>query len=290
MYKSLYQRGIEREVSTTGVGIHTGNPVTVNLKPAAPGDGIAFIVRDGAGPVRIPAHFSMVKNTTLATTLTAGDASVSTVEHLMAVLSVFGVDNVNVHVDGPELPVLDGSAAGYISLLNSAGFVDYMEKRRFARVTGEVGVESDGSRAGLTPWDGGLYIDYTIVYENPHIGTQRLEFEPTEVFFEREIAPARTFGLLKDVKSMYERGLALGGGLDNALIIGDDGVVNPDGLRFPDECVRHKCLDALGDLALFGMPIIGKFTAYKSGHRLNHLLLKELAETGRYEVVEGMID
>ncbi|MBN1573129.1 MAG: UDP-3-O-[3-hydroxymyristoyl] N-acetylglucosamine deacetylase [Deltaproteobacteria bacterium] len=290
MYKNLYQRGIEREASTTSVGIHTGSPVTVTLKPAAPGYGIAFIARDGAEPVRIPAHFSMVKNTMLATTLTSGDVSISTVEHLMAVLSVFGVDNVNVHVNGPELPVLDGSAVGYISLLNSAGVMDYAERRRFARVTGKVGVESGGGLAVLSPWDGGLYIDYTIVYENPHVGTQRLEFEVTADYFDKEIAPARTYGLLEDVESMHERGLALGGTLENALVISDKGVLNPDGLRFPDECVRHKCLDALGDLALFGMPIIGKFTAYKSGHKLNHLLLKELAKTGRYEVVEGAVD
>jgi UDP-3-O-[3-hydroxymyristoyl] N-acetylglucosamine deacetylase len=208
----------------------------------------------------------------------------------MAVLSVFGVDNVSVHVDGPELPVLDGSAVGYISLVNSAGVSDLAEKRRFARVTGEVEVEEGSSTAKLSPRDGGLYIDYTIVYENPHVGTQRLEFEVTADYFEKEIAPARTFGLLEDVESMYERGLALGGTLDNALVISDRGVLNPEGTRFPDECVRHKCLDALGDLALFGMPIIGKLTAYKSGHRLNHLLLKELAETERYEVVEGAVD
>lgn len=287
---NMYHKTIEREVSTTGVGIHSGNSVTMTLKPSKPDDGVVFIRHNGFAPVKIPAHFSMVKNTTLATTLTAGDVSISTVEHLMAVLSVFGVDKINVHVNGPELPVLDGSAKGYISLLNSAGIKDSAEKRKFARVTGKVSVESGDSRAELTPKYGGLYIDYTIVYENPHVGTQRFEFKLTPEFFEREIAPARTYGLIEDIQSMYDRGLALGGTLDNALIIGADGVLNPDGLRFPDECVRHKCLDALGDLALFGMPIIGKFTAHKSGHMLNHLLLKELAEKGRYEVVEEIVE
>jgi UDP-3-O-[3-hydroxymyristoyl] N-acetylglucosamine deacetylase len=287
---NMYQKTIEREVSTTGVGIHSGNSVTVTLKPSGPDEGIVFVRHNDFGPFRIPAHFSMVKNTMLATTLTSGDLSISTVEHLMAVLSVFGVDNIEVHVNGPELPVLDGSAKDFISLLNSAGIKDCAEKRRYARVTGKVAVESGDSRAELTPKDGGLYVDYTIVYENRHVGTQRLEFELTDDFFKKEIAPARTYGLLKDVQSMYDRGLALGGSLDNALIIGDEGVLNPDGLRFPDECVRHKCLDALGDLALFGMPIIGKFTAYKSGHMLNHLLLKELADSGRYEVVEEIIE
>jgi len=293
MYQNIYQRNIEREVSTTGVGIHSGNPVTMRLQPAMPGEGIQFVLQyvtnTGTDTVNIPAHFSMVKNTTLATTLTKGDVNISTVEHLMATLSAFGVDNITIYVDGSELPVLDGSAKGLVSLLNSAGIVETTQKRKFAVVTGKVSVKSGDCRATLTPKEGGLFIDYTIVYENPHVGTQRFEFKLTTDFFESEIAPARTFGLLDDVQSMLDRGLALGGTLDNALIIGNDGVLNPDGFRFPDECVRHKCLDALGDLALFGMPIIGKFTAYKSGHMLNHLLVKELAESGKYHIIEGHI-
>ncbi len=295
MYQNIYQRSIEREVSTTGVGIHSGTPVTMRLQPAMPGEGIQFVLQyetktgtnTGTDTVKIPAHFSMVKNTTLATTLTKGDANISTVEHLMAALSAFGIDNLTIYVDGSELPVLDGSAKGLVSLLNSAGIFETKQKREFAVVGDKVSVKSGDCRAELTPKEGGLFIDYTIVYENPHVGTQRFEFKLTPDFFEREIAPARTYGLLEDVQSMHERGLALGGTLENALVIGNDGVLNPDGFRFPDECVRHKCLDALGDLALFGMPIIGKFTAYKSGHMLNHLLVKELAESGKYHIIEG---
>lgn len=296
MYQSIYQRSIEREVSATGVGIHSGNPVTMRLVPAKPGEGIQFVLQYGGAnkgtnkvtdTVKIPAHFSMVKNTMLATTLTSGDANISTVEHLMATLSAFSVDNLTIYVDGSELPVMDGSAAELVLLLNSGGIVETKQKREFAVVTDKISVKSGDSWATLTPKEGGLFIDYTIVYENPHVGTQRFEFKLTPDFFVKEIAPARTFGLLEDVQSMYKQGLALGGTLENALIIGDDGVLNPDGFRFPDECVRHKCLDALGDLALFGMPIIGKFTAYKSGHMLNHLLVKELSESGKYHIVEG---
>jgi UDP-3-O-[3-hydroxymyristoyl] N-acetylglucosamine deacetylase len=281
----MLQRTIRREISLEDVGIHTGSRVKITILPADVGDGVVFI-RDDLGDKRIPAHHSRVKNTELATTIIEGEASVSTVEHLMATLYALAIDNVTVRINGPEVPVIDGSAAPFVELINSDGITSAGGKRVAAKITSEIRVESNDSWAKLEPVKKGFFIDYTIVYENRHIGTQHFAFELTPEFFATEIAPARTFGLLEDVNEMRSKGLAMGGSLDNAVVIGGDGVLNPEGLRFPDECVRHKCLDAIGDLALFGMPIIGKFTAHKSGHRLNHELVSKLAKQKTYEIVE----
>lgn len=282
----MLQRTIKKEISLKDVGIHTGSPVHMTILPADVGNGVIFIRHDLYGDIRIPAHHSRVRNTELATTLIEGEASVSTVEHIMATLYSLGVDNVTIKLDGPEVPVIDGSATPFVHLINSDGIVETDGKKLAAKITREIKVESKDSWAKLEPTQKGLFIDYTIVYENPHIGTQHFAFELTPDLFEKEIAPARTYGLLNDVDDMLKKGLAMGGTLKNAVVIGDEGVVNPEGLRFPDECVRHKCLDAIGDLALFGMPIVGKFTAHKSGHRLNHELVSKLAEQKPYEIVE----
>lgn len=280
----MTQQTIRRAVSTDGVGIHSGNSVRLTISPAGPGEGIGFIREDIDARLRVPAHFSRVKNTQLATTLTEDGVSISTVEHLAACLFALGVDNVTVTLSGPEVPILDGSAGPFVSLIESAGIINSGVPRKAARVVRAVTAASGDSRAELLPGSDRLTIDYTIVYENPHIGTQRFTFELTPETFAREVAPARTFGLFSDIDGMYARGLAQGGSLENAVIIGDEGVMNPGGLRFPDECVRHKCLDAVGDLSLFGMPIIGNFIAHKSGHRLNHLLVQELFRQEAYEI------
>lgn len=281
----MLQRTIRRKISLEDVGIHTGSRVKITILPADAGDGVVFI-RDDLGNKKIPAHHSKVKNTELATTIIEGEASVSTIEHLMATFYALAIDNVTIRINGPEVPVIDGSAAPFVELINSDGIASAGGKRIAAKITSEIGVESNGSWAKLEPAKNGFFIDYTIVYENRHIGTQHFAFELTPEIFETEIAPARTFGLLEDVNEMRSKGLAMGGSLENAVVISGDGVINPEGLRFPDECVRHKCLDAIGDLALFGMPIIGKFTAYKSGHRLNHELVSKLAQQKTYEIVE----
>jgi len=281
----MMQQTIRSTVSTDGVGIHSGNPVTLTLSPAGPGEGVGFIRSDVDPKIRVPAHFSRVKNTLLATTLTQDGVSIATVEHLAASLFALGIDNVTIDISGPEVPILDGSAGPFVSLIRSAGIVRTGSPRKAARITRQVTVTSGDCRAELAPGEGRLSLDYTIVYENPHIGVQRFAFELTPETFAREVAPARTFGLYADVNAMYAQGLALGGSLENAVVVGDDGVMNPDGLRFDDECVRHKCLDAVGDLSLFGMPIIGNFIAYKSGHRLNHLLVQELSRQQAYEII-----
>jgi UDP-3-O-[3-hydroxymyristoyl] N-acetylglucosamine deacetylase len=282
---TMMQRTIRKTVDTCGVGIHSGNSVTLTLAPAETDRGVGFIREDVNPRLRVPAHFSRVRNTQLATTLTEDDVSIATVEHLTASLLALGVDNVTVGLTGPEVPILDGSAGPFVALINSAGITEDGGTRKAARIVREVAVASGDCRAELRPGTDLLHIDYTIVYENPHIGTQRFSFDLSPDTFAREVAPARTFGLFADVDGMYARGLALGGSLENAVVVGDDGVMNPGGLRFDDECVRHKCLDAVGDLSLFGMPILGDFVAYKSGHRLNHLLVQELFRRQAYEII-----
>jgi UDP-3-O-[3-hydroxymyristoyl] N-acetylglucosamine deacetylase len=281
----MMQRTIRDTVSIDGVGIHSGNPVRLTLTPAADNEGVGFVREDLNPSLRVPAHFSRVRNTQLATTLTEDGVSVSTVEHVAASLFALGVDNVTIGLSGPEVPILDGSAQPFVSLIRSAGVLEESAPRKAARIVRQVTVTSEDCRVALGPGRDSLRVDYTIVYENPHIGTQRFFFELTPDSFAREVAPARTFGLLKDVNGMNAQGLALGGSLENAVVVADTGVMNPGGLRFDDECVRHKCLDAVGDLSLFGMPILGDFTAYKSGHRLNHLLLVELVRQRAYEIV-----
>ncbi|MBN2224411.1 MAG: UDP-3-O-acyl-N-acetylglucosamine deacetylase [Deltaproteobacteria bacterium] len=281
----MMQRTIRNTVDTRGVGIHSGNSVTLTLAPAGSDEGVGFIREDLNARLRVPAHFSRVRNTQLATTLTDDGVSIATVEHLTASLLALGVDNVTIALSGPEVPILDGSAEPFVSLIRSAGISEGSAPRKGARIVGPITVTSGDCRAELRPGPDHLHLDYTIVYENPHIGTQRFSFDLTADAFAREVAPARTFGLFNDINGMYAQGLALGGSLENAVVIGDDGVMNPEGLRFDDECVRHKCLDAIGDLSLFGMPILGDFIAYKSGHRLNHLLVQELFRQQAYEII-----
>jgi len=282
------QTTIEQPIRIHGVGIHSGNDVTVNLLPAGPGEGIGFIRTDMESSVRIPAHFTRVHHTVLSTSLKENGHEVQTVEHLMACFSALGIDNVTVTLDSPEIPIMDGSARHIVALLDEAGVAVLDARRRIARVLEAVTVSDDDKSATLEPRKGsddGLDMDYTIVYDNPHIGTQRFSCTMNPECFREEVAPARTFGLMEDVNKLLGMGKGMGGSFETAVIIDDEGVLNPDGLRFPDECVRHKCLDAVGDLALFGMPLSGRFIARKSGHRLNLRLLEELSRRGTYEIV-----
>jgi UDP-3-O-[3-hydroxymyristoyl] N-acetylglucosamine deacetylase len=282
------QTTIAQPIRARGVGIHSGNDVTVSLAPAEADEGIGFIRADLGDAIRIPAHFSRVHHTVLATSLRENGHEVQTVEHLMACFSALGIDNVTVTLDGPEIPIMDGSARPLAALLDEAGIKALDAGRRIARVTETVMVKSGDATATLAPRedDGdGLELDYTIVYDNPHIGTQRFASPVNPDTFRSEIAPARTFGLVSDISMLFEMGKGMGGSFETAVIIGDEGVLNPDGLRFPDECVRHKCLDAVGDLALFGMPLFGQYIAHKAGHRLNLGLLEEFSKRGAYEIV-----
>lgn len=269
-----FQHTLKRPVSCLGLGLHSGQEIKVTLSPWPVGGGVVFKRSDAAGAPMIPAVAGQVSDTKLATTLGRGPFSVSTVEHLMASLSALGVDNALVEVNGPELPILDGSASGWVALIKSAGLVTQMSPRKYYRVT-RLFEFSEGDKNFKVYPGFDFSLKNTVSFAAP-IGRQEIEFTLAPETFEEELAPARTFCLAREIEYMQSIGLAKGGSLANAVVVGDDGVINPEGWRFPDEVVRHKALDIIGDLALAGAPIIGQFEARKSGHDFNHKFLSAL--------------
>lgn len=275
------QQTLAERVSCTGTGLHGGAPVRLVLSPARAGTGIVFERCDRAHPVEIAARPGSVHSTRLATTLGSGDATLGTVEHLLAALYGLGVDNVRVSVDGPELPVMDGSAASFVYLIRSAGIAVQHEPRASLRVLEPIEVDEGGRRIRIEPARG-LRISYAVDFSHPAIKRQELHVERLDPqLFEREIAPARTFGFLQDVRALWHAGLAKGGSLRNTVLLDDTRVVNPEGLRWPDEFVRHKVLDLLGDLALLGVSIDGHVRVECGGHALHHRLVTALLERPR---------
>lgn len=286
----ILQRTLRRTVGTQGLGLHSGRTVNLTISPAPPDTGVVFVRTDLTPEVTIPARTEHVVDTALATTLgidVGGErVVVSTVEHLLSALYGMGIDNARVEVDGPEVPVMDGSAAPFLFMLKGGGIEVQRHFKRFLVVRRPVEVEDGDKRARLVPARS-FGITCTIDFQHPLIRSQTLRFDFSDRAYHREIGRARTFGFLQDVERMKAMGLGLGGSLDNAIVVDDFSILNPDGLRFPDEFVRHKILDAVGDLALVGMPVIGHLTAVKSGHALNHRLTTALlADPEAYEVVE----
>lgn len=269
------QRTLARPVSCSGVGVHTGRRARLTLSPAAADAGLAFVRRDLG--VEIPARAAFVVDTTLCVALGTGDARVGTVEHVLAALAGMGVDNCRIEVDGPEVPVLDGSAAPFVELVREAGLAPQAAPRRLLAVRRPVEVR-DGDRLARLEPARELSLRFTVDFDHPLAAAQTYEAAGLERTFARELAPARTFCFLRDVGRLRAAGLALGGSLENALVLDEAAVVNPGGLRFPDELARHKALDALGDLALLGAPLVGRFVAHKSGHALNHALVRRALE------------
>jgi len=245
------------------------------IRPAGVGEGIVFVRGDLSGHNRIKADVNNVRDTTLATTLGLNGVTVSTVEHLMSAFSGMGVDNAVVEVDAPEVPIMDGSARPFVELLKDVG-TQVQGKGKKLLVVKEKIVVSDGEGTAMLLPAPDFRITYKIEFNHPSIGVQSYQLSLSDAAYEEEISAARTFGFLRDVEYLQAKGLALGGSLKNAVVLDDRRIINKDGLRFPDEFVKHKILDAIGDLSLLGIPIIGHFVAYKSGHRLNNLLLKEL--------------
>ncbi len=245
------------------------------IKPAGVDEGIMFVRRDLQGNNRIKADLHNVRDTTLATTLGLNGVTVSTVEHLMSAFSGMGVDNAVVEVDAPEIPIMDGSARPFVDLLKGVGTQMQGKSKKLLVIKEKVLVSEGESTAMLLPFPE-FRITYNIEFSHPSIGIQSYHMKFSDVSYEEEICAARTFGFLKDVEYLQAKGLALGGSLKNAVVLDDHRIINKGGLRFPDEFVKHKILDAIGDLSLLGIPIIGHFVAFKSGHRLNNLLLKEL--------------
>ena len=263
-------------VQCTGIGLHSGRPVDLVLNPAAAGTGILFVRSDLGGEVRFPARSEWVVDTQLATTLGNGEERLSTVEHLLAALYAMGVDNCTVDVSGPEVPVMDGSASAFVYLIQQAGLRPQRRMRRRLVITKPIEVRENGRSVRVIP-SRDFKISCDINYPHPSIGEQSLQgLRIRSSRFERHIAPARTFGFLRDVQKMKSMGLALGGSLQNAIVLDDTRVLNSQGLRFADEFVRHKILDLIGDLALLGLPLQGHVKASCSGHGLHQTLVAEI--------------
>jgi len=283
----LKQRTLKDSIRATGIGLHSGAKVFMTLRPAPPNTGIVFRRLDLPEPVDIPADALSVSETTLGTTLERGGVKVATVEHLMSAMAGLGIDNAFVDLTAPEVPIMDGSAAPFVFLLQSAGIEEQNAPKRFVRVVRPVKVSEGDKWALLKPYDG-FKINFEIDFDHPVLKKhrQKMSLEFSTASFLREISRARTFGFLRDLETLRAKDLTLGGSLDNAIVMDDYRVLNEDGLRFRDEFVRHKVLDAVGDLYLLGSSLIGEFVGYKSGHRLNNLLLREmLAHPSTYEEV-----
>jgi len=273
------QTTIDDDIVLSGTGVHSGKPVSVILHPAEAGTGWIFIVPSKCGKLsRIPADFRRVSNVTLCTVLSDGNgASVATVEHLLAALRGLGVDNVEIEIEGGELPIMDGSSAPFVDAIDEVGLRVLDEPRRCIKILKAVRFEEGGSFAELRPYNGSRF-DVEIDFDTPFIGRQRMAVDLTPHVFRQELARARTFGFMKDVKQLWAAGRALGSSLENTVAIGEDRILNPEGLRFADEFVRHKTLDAVGDLALAGAPILGAYRSVRGGHRVNTLMVKALYE------------
>ena len=282
----LRQRTIKESIDCIGVGLHSGRRIKLELLPAPPGNGITFSRTDISPHREMQAIAKNIIETTLATTIGVGKHSVGTVEHLMAALIGMGIDNARIRVNGPEVPILDGSAAPFVYMITSAGFQHQRRFKKFAVITRPVEIRHGDKLARLSP-STNFRISCYISFDHPLVNEQKLELDFTTGNFYREVARARTFGFLRDVEALKARGLARGGTLDNAVVVDDFSVLNDDGLRYPDEFVRHKVLDAIGDLALLGMPIIGHLEIYKSGHWLHAQLLESLHKQGAFEVYEA---
>lgn len=267
------QKTLAAAVAFDGIGIHCGTKVSVTLHPAPPGSGIAFRRSDEGGGTLIPARWDRVVNTRFCTTLVGdGGSHVGTVEHLLAALAGCEIDNVVVEVDGPEIPIMDGSAAPFVALIAGAGCEEQDAPRRGIRVRKPVTVSDGRSTASLLPGPG-FTLRVEIDFENPIVSRQSLSLALVNGTFKTELAPARTFGFLDQIEQMQAAGLARGGSLENAIVVGGDGILNHGGLRFEDEFARHKALDAVGDLYLAGAPILGAFHGIRSGHDINNKLL-----------------
>ena len=274
------QRTLNDTVSCTGMGLHSGDNVKLTIKPAPPDSGIRFIRKDISNRSVIKVHYDHVVDTIMSTTIGHNGYKVSTIEHLMAAFFGMGIDNARVEVEGPEIPIMDGSAAPFIFLLKSVGIKEQNKPKKFIVIKKTIKID-DGDRSIHIHPSKELKITYTIDFEHPMLKNQQYELCFSGKDFLQEISRARTFGFLKDIQVLRENGLAKGGSLDNAIVIDDFRVLNEDGLRYSDEFVRHKILDFIGDLSVLGSPVIGHFVVKKSGHTLNQMMLKELIKAER---------
>lgn len=273
----IKQRTLKNVIRATGVGLHTGKKVYLTLRPAPPDTGIIFRRVDLKDPVEIKAGPENVGDTRLSTTLVKGNVRISTVEHLLSALAGLGIDNAYVDLSAPEVPIMDGSAGPFVFLIQSAGIEEQNAPKRFIRIKRRIAIEEDDKWARFDPFDG-FKVGFSIDFDHPVFRShgQQAEVDFSTTSFVREVSRARTFGFMRDIEQLRERELALGGSLDNAIVVDDYRILNDDGLRYEDEFVKHKILDAIGDLYLLGHSLIGAFSGHKSGHALNNRLLRAL--------------
>lgn len=283
------QTTLAREILLTGTGVHSGAPVSLTLHPAEADTGLRFLVtKRGRVVAEIPAHVTNVKNLTLCTVI--GDdtgVTVGTVEHLLAALRGLSIDNCYIEIDSKEVPIMDGSSADFVDAIDRVGIRELSEPRKFIKVLKSVRVEEGGCWGEIVPHSG-FRLDVEIDFPTEVIGRQRLAFEMSPGVFRHELSRARTFGFMSDVEKLWKMGLALGADLNNTVAIGDGKIMNREGLRYPQEFVRHKMLDAVGDLSLAGSPLLGSYSSYKGGHRLNSLVLQALfADSANWTLVQA---
>lgn len=283
----LKQRTLKNVIRATGVGLHTGRKVFVTLRPSGPDSGITFRRVDLDPPVEIPARAEFVGDTSLSTSLVHEGTRISTVEHLLSAFAGLGIDNAIVDLSAPEVPIMDGSAGPFVFLIQSAGFQEQDAPKRFIRIKKAIGVKDGDKWARFEPFSG-FKVSFAIEFDHPffQLARKQAEIDFSTTSFVKEVSRARTFGFMRDVEWLRGRNLALGGSLDNAVVVDDYRILNEDGLRYEDEFVKHKILDAIGDLYLLGHSLIGAFHGYKSGHELNNQLLRKLLATkGGWELV-----
>lgn len=280
-----HQKTLQSEVNIQGIGLHLGKQASLTIKPAPANHGIVFIRTDLKNAPTIEAHYSNVVNTQLATTLGVGNTTVSTVEHLMAALYGMGVDNALIEVDGPEVPILDGSSELFVKKIKKAGLESQLSARTFISIKKRVELKIAEKWALAEPSEN-FEIHGSIEWDHPSIGYQEYHYIQSDTSF-NELADARTFGFLREVEFLKSKGLIQGGSLENAIVLDNNQVLNPEGLRSPDELVRHKILDAIGDFALAGIPILGKFKLHRAGHEVHAKLLAEiLKDSSNYELIQ----
>jgi UDP-3-O-[3-hydroxymyristoyl] N-acetylglucosamine deacetylase len=288
--KGAKQTTLCDQITLSGIGVHSGRPVTLTLNPADDDSGIVFqrVAADGTVEREVRADVRAVTATAFATVLGDGEGPLcSTAEHLLAALRGLNVDNVAVEIDGPEVPIMDGSAAPFVDAIDQAGLTTRALPRRYIEVIKPVRVDKNGAFGELRPYAHGFRVEAEIDFDHPLIGKQALSLDVGPDSFRREVARARTFGFMKDVAQLWSAGYALGASFENTLVVTEDRVLNPDGLRFADEFVRHKVLDAIGDLALAGLPLLAAYRTLRGGHKLNHAVLSALmADTSAWRVVE----
>jgi len=283
----IKQRTLKNVIRATGVGLHTGKKILLTLRPAQANAGIIFRRVDLDDPVEIEAKPENVGDTKLSTSLVKDGVKISTVEHLLSALAGFGIDNAYIDLSSDEVPIMDGSAGPFVFLIQSAGVEEQNAAKQFMRIKEKVRVEDGDKWAMFEPFEG-FKVGFTIEFDHPmfHEGNCKAEIDFSTTSYVKEVSRARTFGFMRDVELLRENNLALGGTLDNAIVVDDYRILNEDGLRFEDECVKHKILDAIGDLYLLGHSLIGSFTGFKSGHALNNRLLRELlAKESAWELV-----